>query len=123
MIELTELVELETAVWRALQSGDAAADVASLSEDFLGVYPTGFSTRDEHGQQLDGGPTVAQFSISNARMMSVSEGNALLSYQADFSRPGEGKTVRWFVSSLWSLRDGRWVNTFSQDTPAEMSGQ
>ena len=118
MIELGELLELETRVWSALQSGDAAADMASLSEDFLGVYPSGFATREDHGDQLGDGPTVAEFALSDARMMSVSETDLLLSYRADFTRPSEDALLTWFISSLWSLRDGRWVNTFSQDTPA-----
>lgn len=118
MIELGELLKLETRVWTALQTGDAAADMASLSGDFLGVYPSGFATREDHGGQLDDGPTVAEFSLSDARVMAVSECDLLLSYRADFRRPNEDALLTWFVSSLWSLRDGRWVNTFSQDTPA-----
>ena len=118
MIELAELLELETRVWTALQNGDAADDMASLSEDFLGVYPSGFATREDHAGQLNDGPTVDDFVLSDARMMSVSEDDVLLSYRADFRRPSEDALITWFVSSLWSIREGRWVNTFSQDTPA-----
>src|SRR3954453_10291357 len=52
-------LELETRVWQALTEGDASADASLLSEDFLGVYPTGFAGRDDHTGALTGGPTVA----------------------------------------------------------------
>ncbi len=61
MIETGELIELETGVWLALQRGDAEADRKLLSEDFLGVYPTGFADRADHVGQLADGPTVTEF--------------------------------------------------------------
>ena len=77
-----------------------------------------FANRADHAGQLDDGPTIAEFAIRDARMMIVSDADALISYRADFQRPGEAEQATWFVSSLWSVRDGRWVSTFSQDTPA-----
>ncbi len=52
---LEDLVRLESQVWQALVDGDADADRRMLSDDFLGVYPTGFADRESHvGQLLDG---------------------------------------------------------------------
>ena len=119
VIERDELIQLETQVWRALQSGDAVADAAMLADDFLGGYPTGFSDRAGHADQLADGPTVAEFEIHDATMTVVTEENVLLSYRADFRRAAQdAESETMFVSSLWARRGGRWVNTFSQDTPA-----
>jgi hypothetical protein len=45
----------------------------------------------------------------------------LLCYRADY-RParagGPGAASTMYISSLWVERDGRWLNVFSQDTPA-----
>ena len=119
---IADLVRLETEVWRALAEGDGPADARLLSDDFLGVYPTGFADRSEHVAQLDGGPTVTAYELSDERLLVLSDSVVLLSYRADFRRPSDssapGELETMYISSLWCLRDGRWVNVFSQDTPA-----
>ena len=105
-------------MWQALVDGDAQADARLLSDDFLGVYPTGFADRSDHAGQLLDGPTVTAFSINDARLLIVSENAVMLSYRADWQRPPvSGKSDTAFISSLWCRRDGEWLNVFSQDTP------
>lgn len=114
---LQELLAAEETVWRALQHGDPKADRAALSEDFLGVYPTGFSNRAEHAEQLADGPVVDSYALSEARVMDLGDGLALLAYRARFRRP-DGVAQDWYISSLWRRTPGGWRNVFSQDTPA-----
>lgn len=121
-MDLHELVELESKVWDALRRGDAATDARLLAEDFLGVYPSGFADRSDHAAQLENGPTVADFELHDARLMVLSETDVLLAYRAEWHRlrngtRGDHETM--YVSSLWSRRAGRWVNVFSQDSPAQ----
>jgi len=114
-------VQLETKVWDALARGDADADRELLTTDFVGLYTTGFADRSMHAAQLDDGPTVNSYSISEARLLPVSATAVMLCYRADY-RPirdgaaGDDETM--YISSLWTERDGRWLNSFSQDTPA-----
>src|SRR5262245_28515 len=86
--ELTtdDFIRLETEVWHALVNGDAEADARLLAEDFLGVYPTGFADRSDHVGQLAGGPTVDEFTHSEARLVVVSDTAVLLAYRADYRR-------------------------------------
>ena len=114
---LDELVALETQVWDALVAGDTAADAALLAADFVGVYPTGFAGRDDHVGQLAGGSTVAAYTIEQPRLIPAGDDAVLLAYRATFRRAGHGAPESMYVSSLWCRRDGRWLNTFSQDTP------
>ncbi len=118
MPDVAFFVDLESRVWDALVSGDATADRALLSSDFVGVYPTGFADRDDHAGMLTGGPTMAEFTIRHARLIEVSASTVMLCYRADFRRAGGTQTETMYISSLWAEREGRWVNTFSQDTPA-----
>lgn len=117
---LTQLVALETGVWEALTNGDMDADRDLLSDDFLGVYPSGFSDRTSHVAQLVNGPTVVSYQIHDARVVELSSTAALLSYRAVYARAGaaSGQPETMYVSSIWEQRDERWVNVFSQDTPA-----
>jgi hypothetical protein len=116
-VDLSELVAMEARVWEALRTGDAAADVALLSPDFLGVYPSGFATRSDHAGELVDGPTVSEYSIHDARLLVVAEGHVMLSYRAMSRRAPDAEPEAQYISSLWSRREGRWLNVFSQDTP------
>lgn len=117
MTLLATLLEREHGVWRALVTGDAVADRQALSDDFLGVYPTGFAGRSDHVDQLAAGPTVAEYELTDARVVPVGADAALLVYHATFQRRGRDDREQMYVSSLWCRRGDRWVNTFSQDTP------
>jgi hypothetical protein len=119
--DIEDFLRLETEVWCALVGGDARAETRLLSKDFLGVYPNGFADRSGHVGQLDDGPTVAEFELSEERLLALSDSVVLLSYRAAFRRPGSEEASEpevMYVSSLWCHRNGRWVNVFSQDTPS-----
>ena len=120
-MDVAPFLTLETQVWEALRTGDPAADKRMLSDDFLGVYATGFAGRDAHAAALANGPTVAAYALDDARIVVVTDDDVLLCYRAkcrgadtDESAP----MVTMYISSLWSRRDGEWVNVFSQDTAA-----
>jgi hypothetical protein len=116
--EIEQFIALESEVWQALVDGDGEADGRLLSDDFLGVYTVGFADRAAHVAQVGSGPTVTEFAISEARLVSLTDEMVLLAYRARFRRPGEVGTEDVLISSIWCERDGQWVNTFSQDTPA-----
>src|SRR5436189_44369 len=120
--EVEFFVHLESSVWEALVSGDASADERLLADNFLGVYSTGFAGRDQHVGQLASGPTVQSFSLSNARVMHLCPGTAVLSYLAIWSRRGSESSARqecMYISSIWQQQHGVWRNVFSQDTKAD----
>jgi hypothetical protein len=120
-LSLESFLELELEVWEALVRGDAVADADLLSADFLGVYPTGFADRSAHAAQLEGGPTVAEYVVSDARIRVLSSDAVLLAYRADWRRASSTEPETMFVSSLWCRAGDRWENVFSQDTPAAES--
>jgi hypothetical protein len=122
IVDLDVFIELETRVWDALRRGDAEEDARLLADDFLGVYSIGFANRSDHAGQLANGPTVADFELKDARLMVLSDNDVLLSYRAEFRRfetGAPGVLESMYISSLWSRRDSRWVNVFSQDTPVD----
>ncbi len=116
---LAEFLELEKQVWSALVTGDAHADRALLSADFLGVYPSGFANRDDHVGQFADAPTMAEFKLSEEKLRVLTADVVLLSYRADYLRPGGSGWEAMLISSLWERRHDKWVNSFSQDTPVQ----
>ncbi|MEM7117622.1 MAG: DUF4440 domain-containing protein [Chloroflexota bacterium] len=120
MIE--RFLALETAVWEALKNGDAQADAALLADHFLGVYPSGFATKSDHSEQVEAGPTVANYQLLEPRLILLSDSLVLLSYLAHWQRVKNGQVgslEKMYVSSLWEQTDAGWKSLFSQDTPAE----
>lgn len=117
---LEEILALETEVWEALVTGDAERDARMLSEDFLGVYPTGFFNKSQHCGQLANGPTVSSYELTSARIAVLEEGQVLLSYLAIWSRATDKppQKERMYISSIWKRFGTEWKNIFSQDTPA-----
>lgn len=121
-----EILALEEAVWQALVTGDAAGDARLLSDDFLGVYDSGFSPKSDHVGQVANGPSVQHYRLSDIRLHLARDGLALLCYRADYTRSGaagsetmpETMPETMYVSSLWQQTPQGWRNSFSQDTAA-----
>lgn len=114
---LSKILALETAVWQALMAGDMEADSRMLTHDFLGVYPSGFSTRAEHCGQLADGPVMESFSLSETQLRVISPDAVLLSYRATYRRTKSRSDEVMYISSLWQRSADGWLNSFSQDTP------
>lgn len=117
--DLSSFVALERRVWQALADGDARADAELLDPGFIGVYASGFATKNDHVAQLRDGPRVDRFWIDAPRLLPLAPDTVLLSYRATFTRPGSAKAAApqtFFVSSIWKQRGADWVNIFSQDT-------
>jgi hypothetical protein len=120
-VSLDTLIQLETQVWEALRTGDAAADGRLLAESFLGVYERGFAGKADHSGQLAEGPTVAAYQILEPRCVLLPPDAALLSYKATWTRLQKGvrgATETLYVTSIWQRTNGQWHNLFSQDTRA-----
>lgn len=115
---LDEILTLEKHVWQALMDGDPSADGALLAEDFLGVYPDGFSDKAGHTGQLEQGPTMAEYMLSEARLLILGPDDVLLAYRADYRRALNPVWEAMYISSIWTRSAGGWRNRFSQDTPA-----
>lgn len=114
-------LELESKVWEALVSGDQQTDESLLADDFLGVYSSGTAGKAEHAAQLINGPTIAEYSLSEARLMVLAQGVVLLTYLAHFSRNKSNGSdpEAMYITSIWHQTQAGWLNIFSQDTQAE----
>lgn len=118
MPDLANFLALEIKVWQALMTGDASADAALLTADFLGVYPSGFAGRGDHCGQLTDGPVMVRYQLDQARLRVIGRDHALLSYRATYCKTGGTGDEVMFISSLWERTKTGWLNSFSQDTPA-----
>lgn len=114
---LAEILALETKVWQALVAGDPEADGRMLSEDFLGFYPSGFSDKAGHCEQLNAGPVMSDYRLSDAQLRVIAGDAVLLCYRAAYRPAASQEWQEMLISSLWEQGEDGWLNTFSQDTP------
>lgn len=118
-IELSAIdrfITLEKKVWDCLLSGDYKSDEKLLSDDFLGVYPSGFFGKTHHVNALKNGPIIADYEISDARIKVLSENIVLMSYSSIYKKTKSSISITMFITSIWQNFSGVWKNTFSQDT-------
>ncbi len=117
--DIKDIIEMEEQIWEALRSGDAESDSALLTNDFLGVYPSGFWNKEAHANQMKSGPVIGEYRLTDERLVSLSEDCVLLTYCAYYSWHSKPeKTEKMYISSIWQRVNGEWKNSFSQDTPA-----
>ena len=117
--DINFFISLEKQVWEALKNGDIEADSALLSDDFLGVYESGLSTKEDHLAQLQAGPIVSDYRIKHAQMLLLGPKIVSITYSATVSfvkREAQSTEHLYFITSLWAYRENKWVNIFSQDT-------
>ena len=117
--DLNFFLGLEIQVWEALKNGDKNADSNLLSDDFLGVYETGLSSKEDHLELLRNGPIISCYKIGSSHLIQLGPEIASLTYSATatFLKNEEQDTqVLLYITSIWARRLNKWVNIFSQDT-------
>ncbi len=117
--DINFFLSLEKQVWEALKNGDIEADSALLSDDFLGVYESGLSTKKDHIAQLQAGPIVSDYKIKHAQMLQLGPKIVSITYSATVSfvkKEVQSTQHLYFITSLWAYRENNWINIFSQDT-------
>ena len=111
----------EKQIWDAIVQKDKDAAAQLLAKDFIGVYQDGFATKQNSLRDLDRSYTLSNYQWQDFRVIPLASKNVLLLYKATCKGSGEWMgfcSHSEYVSSLWEERNGKWMNVFSQDTPA-----
>ena len=118
--DVDQFLKLEEEVWEALRTGDVERDSRMLSEEFLGVYESGFANKKDHFSELLTGPKISEYNLSQERIIVMAKNLVLLAYLAEFKRISTNGSAseKMYVSSIWCNQNGVWENIFSQDTTA-----
>lgn len=117
---------MEKQVWEALKNGDVNADANLLSDDFLGVYETGVSSKEDHLEQLRNGPVISSYEMGSAHLIQLSPEIVSLTYSATaifLKNEAQDTQNLFYITSIWARRLNKWVNIFSQDTRGNVQSQ
>lgn len=114
------LIEIEQAAWEAWKAGDSEAFEARLSDDGMLILGDGrLLGKAAAIEDIDGDDCqVESFTLSNFHVHSVGVATKILSYEAvqEAICDGTPNPKSLLVSSVYHLRDGKWINVHYQET-------
>ena len=117
---LAETVEqLERSVWELACEGRHDDIAAMLDPDFLGPHPTGLTWTRADALAAMPGLVIDVYALSAIRVIPVDFTSALMTYRLTLVGACEGQPLyqSFWCASLWSTRNGRWLNLYYQETP------
>jgi hypothetical protein len=111
----------EQAREQALVAGDTEAAGRLMAPDWHGINPAGqVSTREQALAQVDNGVLDYRvFEPASPIDVDLHGGQALLRFKVNFDvvLGGQVHAVHQaWITEVWELRDGRWMNAFDQTT-------
>lgn len=116
---IEQVIAKEKASWAAGKNKDKNAYAETLADDYAQVS-TGIG-RTERKAVLEAfdGEYLQDYSLGEIKGTLVAPDVVLLtySYRVEVSNAGEPYEGKFFGSSLWANRGGKWVNVFFQETP------
>jgi hypothetical protein len=104
----------------SLKSGNLEQFAGLLAEDALFVDAHGPADKQEVVKNT-ADFRLLEYSMEDVRFIPLSARSGLIAYKFTEQGNSHGKpfTAVVYVSALWTLRDGKWVCVFSQETAAK----
>jgi len=114
-----QIVAKEREGLEALKSGNLELFGNLTSEDAVFVDSQGPATKAQVMKNVQNFRLV-DFSMQDVKFVSISPASGLISYKATEKGTSHGRefTAVVYVSSVWTLREGKWLCQFSQETAA-----
>ena len=115
-----EIIANEKSVLELSASGKLEAYSKRLSDDVLAVYSTGYANKTDVLDALRA-MTDVHYSMDDVKVVKVSNQAAVIVYKLaqDWKEGGKTLTREYYVSSLWTNDNGKWLNRFWQETDRE----
>jgi hypothetical protein len=115
------LMDEERASWDLAIARNAAAYRAFHAPDFFTLTETGVVQRAaSEASAMDAQVRFDRCTLSAFDVHVVADDAMLVTYRVEAAGLNRGKVFRLdsYASSLWTKRDGKWLNVFYQATPA-----
>jgi hypothetical protein len=114
-----ELVAKETKTWALAKKKDKFSYGALLGDDFLAVSPYGSLNKEQNVADLDN-LRIDDYSIVDLNVAQIVPEVALITYRVKSKGVYRGEAFESanYAASVWTKRDGQWLNVFLQETAA-----
>ena len=117
-----EIVALERTTNEAVNKKDAKTLDALVPADALIVTENGIEDRAQFFKRMFADEcTVKSFSMDDTKFVMLDKNTAMVAYKyvQDATCSGQPSTTSIWISSLYSKRKGKWLNTFFSLTPVK----
>jgi ketosteroid isomerase-like protein len=117
-----EVEKVQAALNEAFKTRNLDVIKSMLTEDHVAVTPY-YPVPMERAEQLKNLADfkAGEYTAGKTRVTLLSKDVAQITYPMSLKATFKGKefSYKGFVSALWVRRDGKWVETFYQETPLE----
>ena len=112
-----EIISNEKSVLDLSALGKLDAYSKRLSNDVLAVYSTGYADKADVLGALRAMSDV-HYSMEDVKVLKISDKAALIAYKMtqDWTEAGKKLARQYYVSSLWTKDNGKWLSRFWQET-------
>ena len=114
-----QIVAKERGELDSLKTGDLELFATLLADDALFVDAQGPATKAEVVKHVAEFRLVEYF-MEDVRFVSLSNDSGLIAYKITEKGVSHGEefSARVYISAVWTMRQGKWVCVFSQETAA-----
>lgn len=114
-----KLAKLEKDSWEAAKQQDRDFFQSYMADDFLGIYADGLTVTKQELIKNLADFKVTSYSMEDVKLRRVNQEAAFVLYRLKYDGLVGGKPVKIEAiqaSSLYVLRDGKWLEVFYQET-------
>jgi len=117
----TAITKKEKALYEAIKNGDMDTFKNSLSENFMGVYASGISNRDEEVESVGSNLSIDSYSFSEVSVLTPAENVAVINYKVSMSGnwADEAFSNDYYATSTWIKIENDWKALVHSDMQAE----
>lgn len=115
-----QIVAKEREELDSLKGGNLEAFGNLFADDAVFIDPHGFAGKAEvlkHTAAF----RIVDYSMDDVKVISLGPKSGLIAYQLNEKATSHGKefSTRAYASAIWTEHGGRWICTFTQETPAK----
>lgn len=109
----------EKEVYETIKAGDMKAFEAYLTNDFVGVSPSGIMDKAKEVENISG-LKLDSYELTDVQVIQAAEGVALIFYTVNASGMYQNKKFsgKFYATSTWVEKDGEWKAAMHTETEA-----
>jgi len=115
------ITQKEKNMYESIKNGDMNAFKNSLSENFMGVYASGISNRDEEVETVGSNLAIDSYSFSEVSVLTPADNVAVINYKVSMSGSwaDEAFSNDYYATSTWIKMGNEWKVIVHSDMQAE----
>ena len=119
------LASQEKKMWEQVKAQNWNEFESSLSDQFMGICPTGFQSKPQVMAEMRKGK-LNSYTLADWHAVKLSDTSGIVMYRVDcdaMSPDGKANKGTYYCSTTWTQRGGKWQSDAHQTTMSEDAGR